>query len=224
MKKFIIGLSPRFIHEENNDFIRVASAYNEAVKKENIVPLIIMDTPNLEDLLNLCDGFIIIGGNDIDPIDYNESNDLNLSRGINRRMDEIDKEIILHAKKHNKPMLGICRGIQAIAVYLGGSLHQDLNHANISHPMIDNTHHMVKKVNNYGVAKLLPDEFMVNTYHHQAVKQVPNDFLILYQNADTIEMIESTKQPILAVQWHPEKLINDKYSRIIFDYFYRYFK
>ena len=68
------------------------------------------------------------------------------------------------------------------------------------------------------LSKLLPEKFLVNTFHHQAVKTVPEGFIATYKNADVIEAIEHKTLPIVAVQWHPERYYT-KESEIIFDYF-----
>ena len=224
MKKIVLGISPRFEMDDGNRYMRIQETYIKALDFDNIIQIGIIDSKNIEAILDMCDGFLVTGGIDIDPSWYNENNELNLSCHIDYEMDKVDKLIIEYAFKHNKPLLGICRGIQCIAAYLGGSLYQDLNHDGISHPLLSLHSHVVTKVENFGLAKLLPDEFVTNSYHHQAVKDIPNDFKILFKNNDTIEMIESTKKPILGVQWHPEKSIDDKYSKIIFNYFLNYFK
>lgn len=217
--KFILGISPRFFKGETQDYIRVSMQYINAVKGYNhVVPLIITDTTNLDDLLSICDAYLCIGGDDLNPTIYNENNDLGLSKEINPLTDEIDKKIIEDAINFNKPFLGICRGIQSLAAFTGGSLHQDLSYDNVYHPLIETHLHSVAKVNNFGVAALLPDNFKVNSYHHQAVKDVPEGYIVLFKNGDTIEAIQSLTKPILGVQWHPERFYTEE-SKIIFDYF-----
>jgi putative glutamine amidotransferase len=120
-------------------------------------------------------------------------------------------------------MFGICRGVQAICAFMGGKLVQDLKHENINHPLTEEHKHYIDKVNNIGVAKLLPDHFLINSYHHQAVKVVPEGFEILFKNDQTIEAIEHTSLPILGVQWHPERFYTEE-SAIIFDYFFKMIK
>lgn len=224
MKKYIIGISPRYEISEGNRYMRIQETYTKALNRDDIIEIGIVDSNNILDTLEMCDGFLITGGIDIDPRWYNETNDHELSRSIDYRMDEIDRIIIQYAYEHDKPLLGICRGIQCIAAFLGGSLYQDLEYNKISHPLIDEHSHMVKKQDNYGISTILPDEFKVNSYHHQAVKDVPKDFKVLYKNEETIEMIESTTKPILGVQWHPEKSIDDEHSQVIFNYFFNYLK
>ena len=79
--------------------------------------------------------------------------------------------------------------------------------------------HYVDKVTNFGVAKLLPDHFLINSWHHQAVKVVPEGFEVLFKNDETIEAMEHKTLPIVAVQWHPERFYTAE-SKVIFDYFF----
>lgn len=219
MHKKVIGISPRFWSNETQEYIRVGVQYTNQLQREDIIPIIIVDSSNLEDTLNMCDAFLIIGGDDIDPVCYGDNNDLGLSKDIHPVCDKVDKAIIEHGVKNKKPMFGICRGIQAIAAFMGGTLVQDLKHENISHPLVEDHKHYIDKVNNFGVAKLLPDHFLINSWHHQAVKQAPQGFEIIFKNDETIEAIEHTTLPILGVQWHPERFYTAE-SKIIFDYFF----
>ena len=134
MSKKIIGISPRFWSNETQEYVRVGVQYTNQLQREDIIPIIIVDSPNIEDTLNLCDAFLIIGGDDINPVEYGENNDLGLSKDIHPITDKIDKAIINHAIKYNKPMLGICRGVQSICAFMGGKLVHDFKHENVSHP------------------------------------------------------------------------------------------
>lgn len=219
MRKKVVGISPRFWSNETQEFVRVGTQYIKQLQREDIIPIIIIESVNLCDTLNLCDAFLIIGGDDLDPVTYNETNENYLSKDIHPLTDEIDKAIIEHAVKNKKPMFGICRGIQSIAAFMGGKLVQDLHFEQVHHPLTEAHKHYVDKVSNIGVAKLLPDHFLINSWHHQAVKVVPNGFEVLFKNGQTIEAIEHTSLPIIAVQWHPERFYTAE-SKIIFDYFF----
>lgn len=223
MTKKIIGISPRFWSNDTQEFVRVSTHYIKQLQHEAIVPLILVETPNLENILSMCDAFLIIGGDDINPTCYGEDNSLGLSKDIYDLVDNIDKAIINHAVTNKKPVFGICRGIQAIGAFMNCKLSQDLKHDNLNHPLLEEHKHMVQKVNNFGVCKLLPNEFLVNTYHHQAVKEVNEDFVVLLKNGDVIEAIQHKELPIFGVQWHPERFVTEE-SRIIFDYFFSLIK
>ena len=202
MKQPIIGISPRyaFYKETNRHFLQVNTDYIDQIVNRNAIPLILVPGPNLLNSLKMCDGILEIGGD-----------------GIDEETDLIDKEIIEYAIINKLPVLGICRGIQCIAAFLGGKLTQDIETDKLEHPAVDKKHY-VERIAVGNLSKLLPEKFLVNTFHHQAVKTVPEEFIATYKNADVIEAIEHKTLPIVAVQWHPERYYT-KESEIIFDYF-----
>lgn len=216
MNNLIIGVTARIHSDENNTYIRVHKAYLDNLTKRGLTPIILCPDTK-KSILDICDGFLVIGGDDLNPCLYNETNIDNLSKGIITELDKLDSDVIHYAMKHKKPILGICRGIQSLSAVNGKKLHQDIQKANLNHPHEESTH-MVKKINNAPLANLLPDEFMVNTFHHQAVKEVPNGFVPTFVNGDVIEAMEHKTLPYFGFQWHPERL-NTKETDIIFDYF-----
>ena len=96
MKQPIIGISPRyaFYKETNRHFLQVNTDYIDQIVNRNAIPLILVPGPNLLNSLKMCDGILEIGGDDIDPKYYGETNDLGLSKGIDEETALIDKEII----------------------------------------------------------------------------------------------------------------------------------
>lgn len=220
MNQKFIGVSPRFNIDSTSGqrFIKINMDYIKQIVSYNYTPLILFDCEDFENNLKLCSGFLILGGNDINPIYFNENNNLELSKGIDEITDELDRRIITFAKENKVPTLGICRGHQALAAFLGGSLHQDINHANLNHPENEKKHY-VTKVANTNLTNLLPDNFLVNTFHHQAVNLLPEGFITTLMNGDVIEAIEHKDLPLIGVQWHPERYYTNE-SKIIFDYFY----
>lgn len=219
MNKKIIGITPRYyLNDEGKKFLRVSQFYLDYLNQQDVISIILTPKEDLKQILDLCDGFLILGGDDMDPTLYGENNDLGLSKLIDPVIDIIDEQVIKYAVETKKPMLGICRGIQSIVAFLGGSLYQDIDHFNLNHPH-EGIYHNVTKVENFGIAKLLPDEFKVNTYHHQCPKDLPKGFKKLYVNHDIIEMIEHESLPILATQWHPERIDSNE-SKIIMKYFF----
>ena len=103
MKQPIIGISPRyaFYKETNRHFLQVNTDYIDQIVNRNAIPLILVPGPNLLNSLKMCDGILEIGGDDIDPKYYGETNDLGLSKGIDEETDLIDKEI--EEFKHRNP-------------------------------------------------------------------------------------------------------------------------
>ena len=157
MNQKIIGITPRYyFNDDKKKFLRVSQMYLDYLDNNDVLYFILTPSTNIEQMLSLCDGFLVIGGDDFDTIHYGQTNELNLSNEIDPVIDTIDKQVIDHAVANKKPLLGICRGLQAIVVTQGGTLHQDIAHDNLNHPH-EGIYHKVTKVKNMGVAKLLPD-------------------------------------------------------------------
>jgi len=155
---------------------------------------------NLENALKICDGFIIPGGDDINPLWYQNVN--KASYEIDEEMDYIDFKVMDYCHRFNKPLLGICRGIQVINVFYGGSLKQDeLNHMN--------TYHDIELIDNCIISEF------VNSYHHQIIDKLGNELKVLGKSNETIEYIKHNNKPIVGVQFHPEKIKNSYLSKYI---------
>ena len=122
MNQKIIGVSPRLQKNADNEILQVNTLYLKALTDRKLVPLILpYPEVDLTKLLEFCDGFLIIGGNDLNPKYYQEEN-AGLSKGIDERLDKVDQLILDHAIKNKKPVLGICRGLQSINVFMGKPL------------------------------------------------------------------------------------------------------
>ena len=136
----LIGITPRFIFEDGVEKQFVNTRYVKQLTNRGLnVVMITTNNPDPEQILNLCDGFLITGGNDIEPAYYNEKN-VGLSKKVYPDLDVLDKLIVEHAAKTKKPLLGICRGHQAINVFIGGSLYQHIDsHENLSKDHLINT-------------------------------------------------------------------------------------
>ncbi len=148
------------------------------------------DIVTLESNLTDYDGFLIPGGNDIDSSYYQEEN--YACQKVSKEMDQLDQKIILFAIQNKKPLLGICRGIQSINVFLGGRLKQHiLNHMDENHFILFQNHYQ-----------------LVNSFHHQSIKKLAPSLIVLAESVDhEIEIIRHESLPIYGVAFHPE-LIN----------------
>jgi putative glutamine amidotransferase len=209
----LIGISARIMTVENSRKEFVNRTYLETFQKYG-VNTILLTTGNsdLEAILDLCDGLVLTGGDDIDPKYFHEENQ-GLSKGVEPLVDELDQRIISYAVKNKKPLLGICRGMQAINVFSGGSIYQDIgtNHQRVTH-----------EVTTY------PNRFLnwektitVNSYHHQAVRRISEGYQVIAKHQDgTIEAIIHQDLPIIGVQWHPELISDSESSRLLFSAFF----
>lgn len=215
-KNYLIGVSPRIKTLENGtrqlfdnqNYISALSMYgfNSIILTTN--------NPNFEAVLDLCDGFLITGGIDVHPKYYKE--DFNGTQDVDDETDVIDETIIKYALKTKKPMLGICRGHQAINVFMGGSLIQDIGSSH------QNVRHDIKTFKN----DILPfDETInINSFHHQVIKDLAPDLIEVGKSSEGYnECFVSYKYPIISCQWHPERLMDEETSKIIFTSFKKMF-
>lgn len=206
MKK--IGITTRF---NDNNILMVKPEYIDYLKNNGLIPIILKyNDNNLDNLIKDCDGFVISGGDDLDPSLYGEENKSSIT--TLKEIDLLDRKIVNYCVENKKPLLGICRGMQAINVFLGGTLFQDIkNHKD--------RFHVVK-----GLDPLFEDEFMVNTYHHQAIKELAKGLKIIaiHEEDDIIEAIKHEFLPIIAIQWHPEQMATSVSSMALINKFKEY--
>ena len=157
------------------------------------------------------DGLILCGGSDIDPKYYGE--DITESVNIDEKRDKAELELFKKFFEMKKPILGICRGCQLINVALGGSLHQNLLNADkhSSFSDYDLIHEVRVKEKNF-LSEIYGEEFYVNSFHHQAIKEHGKDIDVIATACDgvTVEAIKHRDLPIFAVQWHPERMCFEK--------------
>lgn len=158
---------------------------------------------------NTLDALIIGGGDDISPEHYN--GDINNANKIDPGRDLLEIEWINKALERNIPLLGICRGAQLINVVLGGNLYQDirsLRRYTYNRPGLLPTK-QVRLLPDSQLAKICNKVHLrVNSLHSQAIKTVGTDLQVVGWDLDEItQAVESNKNRIIGVQWHPEYLI-----------------
>jgi putative glutamine amidotransferase len=153
------------------------------------------------------DRLLLLGGVDVDPGFYGERNTLSQRSDSNR--DKMEWALTRRAIVDNVPIMGICRGSQMLAVASGGSLYQDIvRQCRVWHRYGS---HGLTNIKN-PLARWIPGH-QVNSYHHQAVRDVPTGFSVVATSEDGI--IESIWRPgALGVQWHPELLFEEDYRWI----------
>lgn len=162
----------------------------------------------------MIDGLLVPGGEDVTPALYGQDPrpQVVLSR---QAKDDFELALIHAVKALNKPIFGICRGLQILNVALGGTLIQDIPSqvkGAISHRQLTEIRgelfHRVKLEGESVLRRLLPDEeFEVNSLHHQGIEALAEGLRVTARSADgLIEGIESADGCIYAVQWHPECL------------------
>jgi len=206
------------------------AAYIHSVFNAGGLPLQLpsVNTECAEEIISSLDGLLVPGGIDVAPSFYGEEpvREVTLFRSED---DLFEMELIKAAVKLGKPVLGICRGIQIINVTFGGSLYQDiptqfttkLSHRQSSDIRSEPSHKVFLEEGS-DLAKIFGDkEIMVNSFHHQAVKEVAFGFTVTGRASDEIvEAIESDDGLVIAVQWHPEEMTERfAQSRALFEDF-----
>lgn len=197
----------------NNRFY-VTKHYKDIFDKLNILLFPIISEKNLEKVCEICDGLIVTGSAiDINPKYYKEEP----IQGKKYDVDEfkLDKKAINLFANENKPILGICGGLQAINVTFGGSLYQYIPNHNLC-----NSKHKIKIIENTYLKKLYDNNIEINSYHFQAVKNVAPLFKISAVSEDgVVEAIE--KENIIGVQWHPEEMKDTKFFEMFIQTFFK---
>jgi putative glutamine amidotransferase len=199
--------------------VHLPNSYVHAVEKSGGVPIVIpvnTDKENIKRQIETMDGILISGGEDINPILYKEEPVRELGY-VYSKIDEFDIESIKIALELNKPIFGICRGLQVLNVALGGSLYQDLKYikgSHIKHSQQAKTYlgtHYINIKESSILKEILKDKTLVNSYHHQSVKTLGRDLhAIAYSSDGVIEAIERTSENfVLGVQWHPELMVDN---------------
>ena len=229
MLKPVIGVMP--LWDDDKESVWMLPGYLEGIRQAGGIPVILpftSDNDELDQLAKMCSGFLFTGGHDVSPELYSEKA-LNSSVISCKNRDEMESWYLNYAINADKPVLGICRGIQFINAALGGSLYQDLPAQHPSEtehhqkPPYDIPVHTVNITKGSPLEKLLEKETIsVNSYHHQAVKDLSPKLKVMAESPDGLaEAVYMPEHRFLwAVQWHPEfSYLTDINSRKIFNAF-----
>lgn len=222
--KPIIALAGNLLLSPDTGFFKgdlysyVNNDYVQAIIKAGGIPIVIPVQSCKDDIIEIikkADKVILTGGYDVDPLLYGENPIPELGMTM-RNVDEFYFKVIQACDQLNKPLLGICKGIQALNVAFKGTLYQDLHtqkqgsfkHRQDTYKYLGTHYVHIEKDN------LLYDCFgetmLVNSYHHQAVKDIAPNFRVIALSDDgVIEAIERKSGTyMVGVQWHPEMMIS----------------
>ena len=229
MKKPVIGVVP--LYDDEKESLWMLPGYMDGITEAGGIPIMLpltADKDVIRQLLDTVDGILLTGGHDVSPEIYGEEK-LDDSVVCNSARDIMEKELLEQALEKDVPVLGICRGIQFINAYLGGTLYQDLGKqhpSDIEHhqkPPYDVPAHEVRVLTDTGLHRLLnADKISVNSYHHQAIKEASDALKVMAVSEDGLtEAVELPgKKFVWALQWHPEySYKTDDNSRLIFKEF-----
>jgi putative glutamine amidotransferase len=200
---------PKMLSYLENDLASCLSEFD-------VIPVLIPDLPDkqLLSLMEKMDGFVFSAGSDLCPETYNEDYlDQSKWPGDLYR-DQYEYKILDHCMAHKVPILGICRGIQIINAYFGGSLYQDLvSEGQVQHrdgKQYDQRHHGIRLIEGGYLDSLFGPlkNPCVNSVHHQSIHRLAQGFNIEAVSEDglveAISFHDMKEHFILATQWHPE--------------------
>ena len=211
--KPIIGIFPSY--EVGADPLVLNKNYVNAVTNcggvPYILPLFTEETPCAEALEHI-DGLLLTGGVDISPEYYGEKNS-GKSLDISPLLDCSEKLLIELALEQDIPILGICRGMQALNVFCGGSLVQDIpSELGAAKKHSGGVHKPAFHDIQISKSSPLSDAMgfgshRVNSYHHQAIKKLAPEFSAAALSPDGIieAIFHQNRRFVLGVQWHPER-------------------
>lgn len=175
--------------------------YVESASQEAVVTL------NMGEIAR-CDGLILPGGGDIAPAFFGERN--RGSRDIDTELDLLQFQALELALLKSMPVLGICRGMQVINVYLGGTLVQDLPPDSCAvHRYEDgDKYHASVIEHDSWLCGLYGEKAMINSAHHQAVHCLGKGLRAVQWRPEDgcVEALAHETLPIIGVQWHPERI------------------
>ena len=218
---FFFGISVRpsaLLPGREAPLIGIASlsseSYIRAVRESGGIPVVLPNTDGnvaqVDQYLAILDGLLLPGGADIPPTEYGEESVHESVEVLDPARFEFEKALSrAWIEKTHKPLLGICLGSQWINVSSGGTLVQDIPpefgvvHRNTNHAIAIEPDSRLGRI--YGKAEL-----DVNSFHHQAVREVGEGLRIVAKSPDGIvEATESTDPDrfLIGVQWHPEKMM-----------------
>jgi putative glutamine amidotransferase len=197
--------------------VGVYANYLHVLQRVDVIPSLVSpahDADSVSTLVRASRGLVLSGGEDVDPSRYGEDPMPQLEE-VNPARDAMEFRALATALELDMPVLGICRGMQLLNVYLGGTLYQDLATQrsdlikHLQETPWGHHHHRVRCAEGSNLHRMLGDcaPLEINSFHHQAVKDLAPGVRCTAQAEDgLIEAIESERHRwVIGVQWHPER-------------------
>lgn len=207
-RKDIQGQPGQAVHDKYIDSIQIFGG------TPVLLPEQVVKSNNLEAVLKNLDGILLTGSySNVAPHRYNATHE---EQKTDETRDELSFSLLDYAVKNNMPVFGICRGLQEINTYFGGTLYPDLTvNPQFTEKHSENTNDPIEvqygpahglEVRDDSKIAELGNYFDVNSLHKQAIKELAPPLKIEATAPDgLIEAVSHTEHPFLfAVQWHPE--------------------
>jgi putative glutamine amidotransferase len=198
--------------EPDHPEMALGMTYLQKVERAGAVPVVLPPcVSDLEALIARLDGVCLSGGPDLDPVAYGARERHAELGPTEPSLDAFELELARAALERGMPLLGICRGSQALNVACGGTLHQHLSGHRQVEPGCQATHE-VEVLEGTRLAGLIgPGTHAGNPFHHQAVDDLGRGLRVAARAADgTVEAIEGAGGFAIGVQWHAETLADER--------------
>lgn len=219
--------------EDRHSLDRLLALIVRGVERAGGLPVLIplgLSEATLRALYERLDGVLFSGGGDVDPALYGATLHPALG-GVSAERDRTELALARWVVAEAKPFFGICRGQQLLNVALGGSLYRDisehagaLKHTYESEAEASLRPHAIRVEEETRLARILGQPVLtVNSLHHQAVRVVAPSLTVSARAPDgLVEAVELPAHPFgLAVQWHPECLLDAPEMLRLFEAFVR---
>jgi putative glutamine amidotransferase len=191
--------------------LRLGMPYLRAIELGGGIPVVLApETAAAADaLLDRLDGLCLAGGPDLDPLGYGAGDRHEKLGPTDRLVDAAELALVHGADARGLPLLGICRGLQAINVARGGTLHQHVDEHRQTTPATEPRHPVDVVAGSLLAGVTGAGALEVNSFHHQAADVLGAGLAVGARAADgTVEALEDTSRPfLLAVQWHAEGMV-----------------
>jgi putative glutamine amidotransferase len=196
---------------------KASDNYVKWIEDENVIILDAYTIKNTDSILALADGIILTGGEDINPLQYNDTINFAVCGDINYERDTLERKLFDFAFKNKLPLIGVCRGMQMMNVASGGTLYGDIPSEIGTTVIHRNNGEVMHEIVLVDTSSLIfpaeTDTIMVNSWHHQGLKIMPNHLRVIARSYDGLPeavVMDKVVHPfMIAVQFHPERLGKD---------------